>query len=135
MSSEIVIQPLSSKLKDDYLQFFDGDAFADNPRWASCYCRFYQSPHHLKRWGDCTGEENRAAVSLSIDSGTMTGYLAYLDGKVVGWCNANLKDQYTALDDKDVSGVGAIVCFIIAKPNRGQGVARQLLQAACDGLR
>lgn len=31
--------------------------------------------------------------------------------------------------------VGAIVCFNVASPYHGQGLARQLLDAACEGLR
>ena len=31
--------------------------------------------------------------------------------------------------------VGAIMCFLVEHSHRGQGVARALLDAACDGLR
>ncbi len=37
--------------------------------------------------------------------------------------------------DGDSSTIGAIVCFNIAAPYRGQGLATKLLDAACDGLR
>jgi len=29
---------------DDFLDYFDGDAFADNPEGASCYCCYFHSP-------------------------------------------------------------------------------------------
>src|SRR5262245_48251619 len=132
-----VIKALSPHLRADYLNFFDRDAFADNPKWASCYCHFYHAAHDLKKWEDRTGEENRAIVSSLIDAGEMSGYLAYVEGKVVGWCNANLKRRYGALSSKDEQAgpdIGVIVCFTIAGPYRRQGIARELLQAACDGL-
>jgi hypothetical protein len=28
-----------------FLRFFDGDAFADNPKWSSCYCQCYYEDH------------------------------------------------------------------------------------------
>jgi GNAT superfamily N-acetyltransferase len=31
--------------------------------------------------------------------------------------------------------VGTIICFLVEPSFRGRGVARQLLEAACDGLR
>jgi len=35
----------------------------------------------------------------------------------------------------DAGEVGSIVCFLVAKPFRGQGVAAGLLDAACAGFR
>jgi len=34
-------------------------------------------------------EENRLAASQLIQNREMRGYLAYNDGRIVGWCNAN----------------------------------------------
>ena len=31
--------------------------------------------------------------------------------------------------------VGTILCFLVETSRRGRGIARQLLEAACDGLR
>ena len=36
---------------------------------------------------------------------------------------------------QDAEQVGAIICFLVEPCHRGRGVARQLLEAACDGLR
>lgn len=133
-----MIEGRSPELLTDYLRFFDQDAFADNPRWASCYCHFNHAPHHLKNWEARTADENRAAVSQLIRDGRMHGYLAYLGGKPVGWCNAASRAYMTTLqEDGEVqtNRVGSIVCFVIAKPYRGQGIARRLLDAACDGFR
>ena len=81
-----VIRELSPELLTDYLRFFDQDAFADNPRWASCYCHFNHAPHHLKNWEARTVDENRAAVSQLIRDRRMHGYLAYLGGTPMGRC-------------------------------------------------
>jgi GNAT superfamily N-acetyltransferase len=136
--TECDIRELCPELMGDYLAYFDHDAFADNPKWASCYCHCYYFPHQLKPWKDQTGEQNRAAVCELIGARKMQGHLAYLDGKVVGWCNAAPRPMLTALQDEpepQAERIGTIVCFNVAKPYRGQGIARRLLEAACEGFR
>jgi GNAT superfamily N-acetyltransferase len=68
----------------------------------------------------------------------MQGYLAYMEGTPVGWCNAAPRNLLHALDDEptpDSEQIGAIICFLVEPSYRGRGVARQLLEAACEGLR
>jgi len=67
----------------------------------------------------------------------MHGYLAYRDGRPVGWCNAAPRVLMTTLREEaelQVDTIGSIVCFVVAKPYRGEGIARRLLEAACDGF-
>ena len=136
-TKDYVIRELSPSLLEDYLSFFDHDAFADNPRWASCYCYFHHAPHDLKDWKERTADENRAAVSQLIRDQQMHGYLAYLDGRPVAWCNAGPRAQMTTLQDMEdaqADRIGSIICFVVAQPQRGRGVARRLLEAACEGF-
>lgn len=135
--TDITVVEMSPALRDHYLAFFDHDAFADNPRWASCYCFFNFAPHASENWESRKADQNRAAVIDLIERGRMRGYLAYASGKPVGWCNANLHANYTTLDEAEPNReqIGAIVCFIVAKAYRGTGVARRLLEAACAGFR
>jgi GNAT superfamily N-acetyltransferase len=133
----VQIRELVPGREPDYLAFFDRDAFPDNPGWAGCYCLFPQAPHATGEWNDQDREGNRAAAAGLIGRGELRGYLAYDGERPVGWCNANLRARYTILDpdDRDPEAVGAIVCFVVAPPYRGRGVARQLLEAACEGFR
>ncbi len=136
-NADVDVRPLTPASATDYFAFFDGDAFADNPRWASCYCHFLWAPTDVKPWNRWTGDENRAAVAALIAERQLQGYLAYAGGKPIGWCNATPKVKIPALReerDPDAAAVGAIACFVIAKPYRHQGVARRLLAAACDGF-
>ena len=138
---DIEVRELTPGLLADWLAFFDREAFSDNPKWASCYCHFYFADHTAREWDLRSTAENREASSGLIAGGRLRGYLAYLDGKPVGWCQAgprlripNLQnEEVLAVDDAD--RVGSIVCFIVAKPHRGRGVARSLLEAACAGFR
>jgi len=136
MTAEIVVRPLSPQLVEDYLAFFDGPAFADNPHWASCYCFFHHNPEP-QTWASRRADQNRAAVSDLIRRDRFHGFLAYRQEAPVGWCNAAPRREIPGLalsadlaaEDTDV--IGSIVCFIVAEAHRRSGVATALLQAAC----
>ena len=137
-ASHWTVHPLSPERLPDYLRFFDGDAFADNPKWASCYCQCFYEDHAKVVWQERTAEQNRAFACTRAADGTMQGYLAYDGDEVVGWCNAAPRNLVHALDDEPVADadvVGAITCFVVRPQFRLRGVARTLLAAACDGLR
>ncbi|MBN1320496.1 MAG: GNAT family N-acetyltransferase [Thermoleophilia bacterium] len=137
---EISVRRLTPALLDDWLAFFDHDAFADNPDWAGCYCRYFHFDHEERDFSTTTEEENRAASIELIGAGRLRGYLAYDGGRPVGWCQAaprseipNIaKDPELAGDGE--KGVGSIVCFTVAATHRRQGVAAGLLEAACAGF-
>jgi len=136
-SEPYTIRELTPDLLDDYLSFFDHDAFADNPKWGFCYCRLHHFPHSERKWCETTAEENRAAVTSLILGGDLRGYLAYSGGKPVGWCNAGPRVCMTTVPDyeePEAGVIGSIMCFVIAKEHRRRGVARQLLDAACAGF-
>lgn len=135
--TRVTVQALRPGHLDEYLEFFETRAFTDNPRWADCYCYFPLHDPVEKAWKAHTGLENREAVSACILSGRSQGYLAYRNGEVVGWCSAGPRELYPMLRGEErpaADRVGAIFCFIVAPDHRGAGVARALLDAACDGL-
>jgi len=121
-----------------YLHFFDHRAFTDNPRWAGCYCYFPLHDPDTMVWKERGAAENRSAVATCAASGQARGWLAYEAGEVVGWCNAGPAALYPMLADEPLpqrETLGVIMCFVIAPESRRRGVARQLLEAACHGLR
>ena len=134
----VTIKALTPALQPDFLRFFEGTAFSDNPKWSSCYCQCFYEDHSLVKWSERSASQNRALACQRINGKLMQGYLAYSDGTPVGWCNAAPRTLLHALDDEpvsDVESLGTILCFLVEPSLRGRGVARQLLQAACDGLR
>jgi ribosomal protein S18 acetylase RimI-like enzyme len=141
LAEPVEILPLRPGLKDDYLAFFDGDAFADNPVWATCYCLSYHLATAPDEFMERTGGQNRADKGALIDRGEASGVLAYAGGRVVGWCNASPRTAFGLLDrtpefaSDDPASTGAIVCYVIAPQYRGRGLARRLLDGACDMLR
>ena len=134
----IEIHPVSAARLSDFLAFFDGEAFADNPKWAFCYCQFAYVDHSEVEWKTRKAEQNRQAACQRIQGNTMKGYLAYRGGRPIGWCNAaprTMLDSFADEPDPEAEGIGQITCFIVAKSHRSTGVAKALLQAACNGLR
>ena len=138
---DIDILPLRPDLKDDYLAFFDGDAFPDNPAWASCYCLSYAQNLPPSEFEEQGAAHNRAARASQIDRGEASGVLAYSDGRIVGWCHAAprtslpMLDRYPEFAADDPDRTAAIVCFVVPPRYRGQGLARKLLDGACAMMR
>ncbi len=136
------IARLTSGILGDYLDFFDNTAFADHADWSGCYCMFF----HCESPFDGQAKANRDLAADYIRAGRQQGYLAYLDGKVVGWLNANDKSVFCRLtarselwdgEERDKK-IKAFVCILIAPEMRGRGIASSLLErtladAAAEG--
>jgi RimJ/RimL family protein N-acetyltransferase len=139
---EITVKKLTPDLMDTYFNFFDHVAFTDNPRWASCYCYFYSNPWQEGEWDLRTAQDNRRDSRAWMEAGGLNGYLAFVDDKPVGWCHANDMKNLKALTDwasteghpPTTDRTACIICYIVAPDYRGQGVATELLKAACTGL-
>ena len=134
---ELDIHPLTPALLNDYLHFFDHVAFTDHPRWAQCYCIHF---HWQPKWDDEPPKDNRDRIIEHINAGAVQGYLAYSGGNVVGWCNANDKQNYVALkynvmpelwEENEGEKIKSVVCFLVAPDMRGQGIATRLLERVC----
>lgn len=136
-TDSLSIRRLAPERKEDFLQYFEGAAFADNPKWKSCYCQFLYVDHSVVNWNTRTAEENRVAACDRIACKRMQGLLAYRNGQVVGWCNAAprlLLDSFADEPISDAEHVGQITCFVVAREHRRTGVARALLEEACAML-
>ncbi len=136
----IEIRRLGPDLLADWLYFFDHTVACDGNEWSGCYC---MAPHWSralqaeKEWeySEAGAARNRACAQDSIEKGILQGYLAYRDGKAIGWCNANDKRNYDSiffhLPGDSGGRIKAIACFFIAPDCRGEGVATMLLEKLC----
>lgn len=131
----IEVHPVTEDRIDDWARFFDHDAFADNPDWASCYCLHPHTGDVPERpWRDV-----RADMIERLRAGATLGYLAYVDGRVAGWVNSSLRSTYKKYEGVDPDGpspdtVIGISCFTIAPPYRRHGVSSALLdRVVADG--
>lgn len=128
---EVTVHPVTEERVEDWLRFFDHDAFAGNPGWASCYCLEPHVPATEER-PERAWLERRAAVVERLGRGRTFGYLAYVDGRPAGWVNASLRSEYGLYATVDPDGpaprsVIGVSCFIVAPPFRRHGLAAALL--------
>jgi GNAT superfamily N-acetyltransferase len=128
---DVTVHPVTGERIDDWLRFFDHDAFAGNPGWASCYCL---EPHvsPTSEEPERPWRERRAAMVTRFREGTTFGYLAYVDGRPAGWVNASLRSEYGLYRGVDPDGprpqsVIGVSCFVVAPPFRRHGIASALL--------
>jgi len=141
----IEIRKLTPDLLDDYLHFFETEAHADNPDEDRCYCVCWGSVDHRIATDFSSPEKRRELAIQYIKSGIIQGYLAYYDGRVVGWCNANNKSDclyctswlrfmtpINEIDSDPYDKVKSIYCFTIAPDMKRKGIAKQMLQYACQ---
>ena len=133
------VLPLTPERLDDFLDLFDGRAFADNPSWEDCYCFNLRFAGGDAASAARTGADNRRDMSDAIVNGRAHGLLAYADGRAVGWCSACPKGEMAELMRRDwmpqeSERVGMIGCLVIAPQYRRHGIARRLVAAASDYL-
>ncbi len=147
---KVIVRELKPELVTEYLQLFDDVydndpwlKFSENPWWGGCYCTFYDDPREEDAINASPNKrgENRAARQSSIESGKASGLLAFVDGKVVGWCNVAPRANYMnprylkEIIDAPREEVGSVTCFVVSSKYRNGGVATQLLHSACGLIR
>jgi len=103
--------------------------------WCFCVAWWVET---WEGWGKRTADENRALRSRLAEDGIFDGYLAFADGKPVGWCQALARDRLTKLRTQfnlmPDPATWAIGCFYIDPEHRRQGVARALLRFVLEDL-
>lgn len=84
------------------------------------------------------GEANRTSMLELVNSGTVPGLIAYVDGHPVGWCSVSPREQFVRLNTSrtlrspDSQAVWSVVCLFVKRLYRRQGLSAALLRAACD---
>jgi GNAT superfamily N-acetyltransferase len=135
----ITIRKVGHDEIEDWLEFFDHDAFVGTPEWAACYCL---EPHVRVPDAPPDAEvpswiENRSDMLLRLENGASFGYLAYEKDRPIGWVNASKRSDYTLYQNVDPTGpdsasVIGVSCFIIAPPFRRHQVAARLLDRVIE---
>lgn len=131
----MTIRELTPSLINDWFDFFENRAFEDHREWEGCYCTafYYPKPE------DYPAQSNRRkdfALWL-VESGRLCGYMAYEEGRVIGWVSANRRGQFPRLAQmpSEKENILAIVCFIVEKAHRGKGVAKSLLNMVMENAK
>jgi GNAT superfamily N-acetyltransferase len=113
--------------------------FGDCADAKTCYCAYWYLPSALYKSG--LGGGNRDWFRTLASQPRPPGVVAYAQDVAAGWCGVAPRAAFDRLrrsrpfapvDDRPVWSVN---CFIVRKPYRGQGLARQLLAGAVDFAR
>ena len=139
----IEIKKLTPELAEDYVLFFDETPHNINGNENKCYCVTWRSDDSYiadeRHWFD-TCEERRENALRFVKNGDIQGYLAYCDGKIVGWCNANsncnkcidyLRLFYPIDEYRENVKIKSIFCFVIAPEMQRKGIATKLVERVC----
>jgi GNAT superfamily N-acetyltransferase len=127
------IVPLTPDRIPDLATLFDQGG---DPKW--CWCSYFRV--RGRDWTNSTASENRLVLEADAQrlaaEGRAPGLIAYRDGVVVGWVSVGPRSDYErlafskVLAPVDDQPVWSIVCFVVGRRARGQGVSAALLDAA-----
>jgi GNAT superfamily N-acetyltransferase len=132
-AASLEIVPLTPDRWPDVTALFDEGG---DPK--TCSCMFWRV--RSKDWSFATAVEARDGLHALVAAGRdpAPGLIAYAEGRPVGWVSVAPREDYgrlTAsrvrpkLDDRPV---WSIVCFVVSRSARGQGLTTRLLDAAMD---
>lgn len=126
------IQPLTPERFGDLATLFEQGG---DPRWCWCaYFRVRSTDFSQASKARHRGVMERAVADLAPERAP--GLVAYCAGEAVGWVSVGPRTDYErlaysrVLAPVDETAVWSIVCFVVGRRARGQGVATALLDAA-----
>lgn len=130
-AATLEIVPLTPDRWDDVASLFGEGG---DPK--SCSCMYWRT--RSKDWSFANVRETREGFHRLVDEARdpAPGLLAYRDGRAVGWVSVAPRDDYERLTNSRVRSkiddlpVWSVVCFVVSKSERGQGLTSLLLDAA-----
>ena len=106
-----------------------------------CWCMYWRLRSNAWRIGDAAESRERMQALVDERRDPAPGLLAYRDGRVVGWVSVAPREDYDRLTHSRVRPklddvpVWCVVCFVVSKAARGEGLTSRLLEAATDYAR
>ncbi len=109
-----------------------------------CWCMFYRTTGKPPGSGGPPGSVKAASKQAMCDlvgSGVVPGLIGYSDGAPAGWISLGPREEYLKLRKSPVmkpvddTPVWSVVCSYVARPYRGEGMQRLLLDAAIEYAR
>lgn len=128
------VHPLDPERWDDLEALF-----GPNGAYGGCWCMWWRRTR--AEFDDEKGEGNRRALKAIVDAGRTPGLIGYVDGEPAGWVSIAPREAYGTLERSPVlkrlddEPVWSIVCLYVGRPWRGAGLARSLVEAACEWAR
>ena len=131
---DLAIEPLTPERLGDLASLFEQGG---DPK--QCWCAWFRLPNQA--FSKSKKADRRAQMGDLADRTPAPGLIAYRDGRAVGWVSLGPRQDFerlsrsTVLAPLDDKPVWSIVCFVVGRAERGQGVAHALLKAAIDYAR
>jgi GNAT superfamily N-acetyltransferase len=131
--TDLDIVPLTPDRWDDVVALFGEGG---DPK--SCWCMYWRLRGKDWSLGDPRSSRERLHDLVKKHDDPAPGLLAYRDGRPVGWVSVAPRDDYDRLTHSRVRPriddvpVWSVVCFVVSKTERGQGLTSRLLDAATD---
>jgi GNAT superfamily N-acetyltransferase len=133
MTGLLTFKPLTPARLDDLAELFDQPG---DPKW--CWCASFHIRGSVKRRPP---DVNRARLTEIVERGPSPGLIAYREGRPVGWVSLGPRESFEKLaawrlpERVGNRPVWSIVCFVVARTERGRGLASALLEAAINHAR
>jgi GNAT superfamily N-acetyltransferase len=102
----------------------------------SCWCMYWRVRGKDWSLGSPRSSRDRLHDLVKADKDPAPGLLAFRDGRAVGWVSVAPREDYERLTNSRVRPaiddvpVWSVVCFVVSKSVRGQGLTTRLLDAA-----
>jgi GNAT superfamily N-acetyltransferase len=135
---ELEFHPLTRDRLPDLANLFGQGG---DPKW--CWCSFFRVRN--ADFAHATADTNRQVLERAVETtaadGRNPGLIAYRDREPIGWVSLGPRDDYERLKHSKILApiddrpVWSIVCFVVSRTARKQGVAQALLDAAVDYVR
>ncbi|WP_248240770.1 GNAT family N-acetyltransferase [Microbacterium kunmingense] len=136
MSVEIL--PATSDRHDDAVRAI---AHGDGP---SCLCQWWMV--RPSDFASLTKEDKKRMLRDDLSAPVAPGLIAYRDGEAAGWVRVGPRPAQTRIartraivahsrEPLEDSSVWAVTCFAIRREHRGEGLMRDLLDAAVSHAR
>lgn len=123
------IVPLTADRFDDLAALFSEGG---DPKW--CWCVYWRM--RSKEWATSNPTKNRGLLRSLAARDNAPGLIAYEGDRAVGWVSLGPREEFDRLEHSrirprlDEVSVWSIVCFVVSRKSRGQGIAARLLDAA-----
>ncbi|MEA2577192.1 MAG: hypothetical protein QOD78_780 [Chloroflexota bacterium] len=131
----IRIEALTRDRIPDLATLFDQGG---DPKW--CWCAYFRA--RGRDWTNSTGAQNRQILESAVEEQEHApGLVAYDGDMVVGWVSLGPREDFERLAFSkilaplDHKAVWSLVCFVVGRRSRGQGIAVALLDGAIDYAR
>jgi GNAT superfamily N-acetyltransferase len=131
---EFTFKPLTPECWHDFEQLFEEHGIQNG-----CWCMYWRAKRAECQRG--FGEGNKQAFKAIVESGKVTGIVAYHQDRAVAWCSIAPRDYYPVLERSRMlkrvndEPVWSITCFFVSKSFRRKGMTEILIEAAIEYAR